>query len=114
MAKDMEKESHWREVVTRWQSSGLSMAAFCRQEGLPDKQFFWWKRQIDKRDGKVVTARKVKFVPVRIKDKAARPVVGGDGLIELVSPGGFVIRVSAGFDKATLLSLLELVGQRKC
>ena len=110
MAKDMEKEIYWREVIARWQASGLSMAGFCRQEGVPDKKFFWWKRRIEKRDSKDAAATEV-FVPVRIKE---RSTVSSDGLIELVAPGGFVFRICAGFDKATLSSLLDLVGQHRC
>lgn len=109
MGKDREKENHWREVIARWRVSGLSMAAFCRQEGVPDKKFFWWKRQIAGRDGKGIPENKAKFVPVRVQRDTAKPKSDGNGVIELVSPGGLVIRVSDGFDKDTLSSLLELV-----
>ncbi len=114
MVKDMEKENYWREIIAQWQASGLSMAAFCRQEGVPDKRFFWWKRRIERRNGKVVAKGQVNFVPVRIKETGTGSVASGNGLIELITPGGCVIRVSSGFDKPTLLSLLEMMGQRKC
>jgi len=34
-----------REVVDRWRASGLSQAAFCRQEGIPEWALSEWKRQ---------------------------------------------------------------------
>jgi hypothetical protein len=39
-------EARWRSVLNRWEHSGLSQAAFCRQEKLKEHQFSYWKRRI--------------------------------------------------------------------
>src|SRR5688572_8189523 len=36
----------WREIIERQQASGLSVAAFCRNNGVADSSFFTWKRKL--------------------------------------------------------------------
>jgi hypothetical protein len=45
-AADQQRHERWRELLARWQSSGLSQAAFCRQERIHVWQFTWWKKRL--------------------------------------------------------------------
>ena len=36
----------WREIIERQQASGLSVAAFCRDNGVVASSFFAWKRRL--------------------------------------------------------------------
>ena len=36
----------WQSALDRQQSSGLSVAAFCRRELLSDKTFYLWRRRL--------------------------------------------------------------------
>lgn len=36
----------WRAMVRRQQGSGLSVAAFCRQTGVPQASFYAWRRKV--------------------------------------------------------------------
>jgi len=47
---DKQKDKRWREIFLQWQQSGLSMAAFCRREGLGLSTFCDWRRRIQRRD----------------------------------------------------------------
>lgn len=40
--------AQWRELLQNQQSSGLSMAAFCRQQDLRQKSFYYWRRKLMK------------------------------------------------------------------
>lgn len=40
------KESLWREILGRQAASGLSVRAFCRQEGIGEASFYYWRRAI--------------------------------------------------------------------
>jgi hypothetical protein len=44
-AADQQRHERWRELLARWQSSGLSQAAFCRRERIHVWQFAWWKKR---------------------------------------------------------------------
>lgn len=40
-------EGEWREVVEKWAESGLSVAAFCRQEGLTRSSFCQARKRME-------------------------------------------------------------------
>lgn len=44
------REREWREVVERWRGSGLSIRAFCRAEGIAEPRFYWWRRELGRRE----------------------------------------------------------------
>ena len=71
----------WGERVAKWRASGLSMAAFCREQGLPYWQLVQWRRRLDGSAGGRA------LVPV---------VVAAEGramTAEVILPGGVVLRV---------------------
>jgi len=87
------KESLWRERLTRFESSGKTVAAFCLAEGLRLPTFYRGKRKLASRSAKrrgrrAETSLPAKggqaFVPVRIEDAAL-------GEVEL--PNGARVRV---------------------
>jgi len=49
--RQQERETLWRKRVGSWSRSGLSQAAFCRQQGLAPADFSWWKHELARRDG---------------------------------------------------------------
>jgi hypothetical protein len=101
------REPYWRRMIDQWRRSGRSIAAFCRDEGLNQGTFYWWRWQLKRRD-----QPKPAFLPVRvIADKPAMP----GGGIEVVLADGRCLRVGAGFDPHTLMQvagLLEEGGDR--
>lgn len=58
--------AQWRELLQVQQSSGLSMAAFCRQQGLRQKSFYYWHR-------KLMTANAASscFIQVQMSERVA-------------------------------------------
>jgi hypothetical protein len=90
-----ERERVWREVLRRQASSRLSVAEFCRREGLSQPSFYAWRRTITQRDGRRANhsdagARVLGFVPVRVSEVAPR--VEASITIELTA--GLVLRLS--------------------
>src|SRR6478672_1740876 len=61
------KEDFWRRMMRLWRSSGLSVRAFCEEQGFSQPSFYAWRRTLAERD-----AAAVPFVPVRV---AAEPQV---------------------------------------
>jgi hypothetical protein len=106
--------------------SGLSIAAFCRREGLAPHAFRWWRREIDRRDRRGTTDEEVQapspaselalhsaFVPVQVVPDAPKPVPERSP-IEIVLPGGPTVRVIRGFDPPTLDAVLSVLKARRC
>ena len=100
----------WVQRLARFSDSGLRPAEFCAREGVSLPSFYSWKRRLAAPDpgaehvpGEDSGPR---LLPVRLHD----PVVP----IELILPGGAVLRLGAGADEATLRCLLRLLGVQPC
>ncbi len=53
--RDPALERQWRERMASWRESGLSVRAFCRQQGLIETSFYYWKRELRARDAAAST-----------------------------------------------------------
>jgi len=103
------KEEFWRRMMRLWQSSGLSVRAFCEEHGFSQPSFYAWRRTLAERD-----AAAVRFVPVTVTgdsavSQAPRAAEGSAGAVEVVLNSGRRVRVGPGFDEPTLKRLLALL-----
>ena len=101
MAKQGRVQRDWPKVLAAQAASGLSIAAFCRQEGI-NLSLFHRRRQ----DGSaaVTPATTGSFIELR----PPPPVPSGSG-VSMVTAAGWRIEVAPDFDAATLERLLESV-----
>ena len=95
----------WREVLRRWQASGLSQAAFCRQRKIPVWRFTWWKKRLSN-DG--VSAGDL-FVPIHVAPPAA-----ASAEFELTLHGGRLLRFGADVETAKLAAIVAAVEAVTC
>lgn len=132
-SQEIERQSRWQDVVRRQQESGQSVRAFCRQAGVEESAFYWWRRELERRgrqchsqpgdgrrQGKPArpqrkkpsdTRAAMRFLPVRV----AAPCHAETGrLIEIVLDGRRVLRVMPGFDPQTLRDVLGVLEGREC
>ena len=100
-------ERLWRRRLAQWRRSGLSVRGFCATHGVPEPNFYAWRRELARRDARRAAAGSTPgdapatvFVPVHI---TAEPALVP---LELVLTGGRILRVPAGFDADTLRRLL--------
>lgn len=56
-------EGVWRERLVRFQASGLTVHAFCQQEGVAQSNFYHWKRRLG-----------VETMPTKIRRARAEPL----------------------------------------
>jgi transposase-like protein len=111
--RDLHKEQHWRELLQRWQASGLSIADFCRQHQLAPPAFYAWRRTLRQRDqpaNSPTNAEAVTFVPLHIRPDTptARPP------LELVLRNGRILRVPDGWPLDSLPALLTVLEDPPC
>jgi len=43
---DPEKDRYWRALVQGHEGSGQSVRAYCRQAGVKESAFYWWRREL--------------------------------------------------------------------
>lgn len=71
-ARDLQKEAAWRERLDRQAESGQSIRAWCRRHGITETAFYWWRRELIRRDVERDPAAR----PDAQRDPAARPDAG--------------------------------------
>jgi transposase len=106
--RDPRKEQHWRHLIQLWQHSGLTIRAFCAHHHLSQPSFYAWRRQRQQRD----TVAPPRFLPVQVvPEPPPQPITS----IEVVLADGRCLRVTPGFDPATLRQLLAVLeGRPSC
>lgn len=104
MRHKAETWSKWRGLVAEQKDSGKSVAAFCRERGLPVSQMFAWKRRLREPE----TAQ---FVEIDVKPGSEPPnvVTVGSGAIEVRLARGRSLVVEPGFDAHHLRALLAVL-----
>ena len=38
------RAEHWTRILNEWMNSGMSKTAWCKANGVSDKQFYYWQR----------------------------------------------------------------------
>jgi transposase-like protein len=96
-------------VIGRWRRSGQSVRAFCRAEQISEPKFYWWRRRLEQ-----PKQQKPSFLPVHVvRDAPDQPAARN---IEVVLANGRSLRVPPGFDRRTLIALVEALeaGEASC
>ena len=89
------KRDHWKSVLDRWRESGLSKAAFCRENGIRPWQFHYWCRRLAE--------------PEPLNDGFARvqcAEFGGTG-VRVRLPSGLTLELAPDFDPEVLVRFLR-------
>jgi transposase-like protein len=99
--RDERKRQQWQQWLQQWQSSGLTVRAFCNLYGLTEASFYAWRRQL-----RQPQRSPVPFLPVHVVAEADDP---SEPALEVVLAGGRRLRVAPGFDARTLRELLAVL-----
>jgi hypothetical protein len=111
--RDLKREQIWRRHLDEQQSSGVTARDYCRAHALRESAFFYWKKEIAKRDREAAAvpaptsvAPQPSFVPVAVIDG---PATGRDAPIDIRLAGGHRVRVRSGCDRGLLADVLALL-----
>lgn len=105
-ARDHKKEAAWRRHISGQAGSGLSIGVYCRKHGLQASGFYWWRRELARRDAEPSPA----FVPVTVAVQT--PASTGEGRIEIILPGNRRVRVVGPVDRQRLADVLAVLEDR--
>lgn len=131
--RDPKREEFWRATLQRRQESGLTVREFCRHQQLSEAAYYFWQREIARRD------RKPRLPPRCARPKASvartkagrQPMMplplfqelavvdgrwhhGTDHRLEIVLPDGCQVRVPVEVDRALLADVLSVLEARRC
>ncbi len=105
LASGLEAFLEWQERLQRFELSGLSIDAFCRQEEVARSQLGQWLlalrgQPLGEADAETRSREVPAFVPVTIKAQ----------FIEILLPGGGLVRLSVGIDRDVLTDVIRAAG----
>jgi hypothetical protein len=113
--RDVEKERYWRRVIGEAARSGISIRRFCQQRRLKQSQFYWWQRELEKRQQARTLARQGGGKSAKEPKQATFALVSEDGGevgstgIELVLRDGRRLRIGKGVDEDTLRTVVGVL-----
>jgi hypothetical protein len=110
--KNEQWEQLWRRRLAEQADSGLSVAQWCRNQGMRTDRFYFWRRRLNADLAQHETkTQPATFLPVHIHEPApAAPAAAGVSL----RLGAATIEVQPGFDPATLRALLQVLETNRC
>jgi hypothetical protein len=115
--RDPKKESYWREHLSYQTQSGLTVRAFCEREDLKETAFYFWRREIRRRDRDATGRRTpaMAFVEVHAAPMpAAVAAVEHEFPLELVFPDHRRLLIRGGCDAALLARVVAVLEGRPC
>ena len=95
-----ERITHWRTVIKKQATSGLSAAAFCREHDISIHQFRWWKRRFKKDNPQSKESGFFQLVPFSISQHSG---------IRIRLKNGVAIEVEQGFNPHTLRGVIDAI-----
>ena len=114
----MINEAKILELIRRQKETGLNIASFCANEGIPKSSFYYWRKKLKK-------TKTADFIPLLVKsrehhqNRPAKALVedpsndschGDDFLLELIYPNGTRLRIKNIPDLDHIRSLVTLFG----
>ena len=97
--KVIAKNDQWRERIAEHERSGMSVRKFCKERGIADHLFFYWRKRLRNQQ------RPVRFALV--EKEAAQQAPATEAALELVLGTGERLRIGTGVDASTLRTVLE-------
>lgn len=105
----VDQQQFWQMAMETWRASGLSVRAFCRQEGLSEPSFYAWRRKLT---SAASASRKQETTALEAFIEVPTTAARADGL-ELVLASGHVLRIGSGVDSDALTSVLTAIRQAR-
>ena len=101
-----ERRTHWRAIIENQATSGMSIAAYCRDAQIKPSYFYTWRRRL--RDQQSCVGGFLELIPGRLIEPASSGIC-----IRLDAK--LAIEVERDFDPLTLRTVVEtLSGLSRC
>ncbi|HZU42034.1 MAG TPA: transposase [Terriglobales bacterium] len=97
----------WQRLVSEQVRSGQSVAAFCREHGLSEPHFYWWKKRL--RESAPAKFVEVKLAANGLVGSVSEPRVTDDSRVEIRLRNGRSLVVGRGCDAEQVRVLVGVV-----
>jgi len=94
-------QPQWPERLAEQERSGMSVRSFCKDRGIAEHLFYYWRKRLRRQ------SQPVRFALV--ERAAASPEPSAPAGLELVLTTGERLRIGAGVEAATLRTVVEVL-----
>lgn len=113
----MINESKVLELIKRQKETGLTIKAFCRNEGIPKSSYYYWRKKLGNAPGKRFIPLLVDTIPATMggtsknftAEQHEHHTTMGAFPMEICYPNGTTLRIRQSLDLAGLRSLVSLL-----
>jgi hypothetical protein len=102
--ESQQRRHFWENHLRAWQASGLSQAGYCREHGLSDKSFLYWKKRLG--------PARVSISLIEVPRCQPALMVSSSRPLRLMLGNRYGIEIERGFDEQTLERLLRVLEKR--
>ena len=92
----------WRQIIESQQTSGMTVARYCRDRGVTECSFYNWKKRL-----RGASPSRPKHLPVPAFVEVTPSNPAQTDAIEILLRGSHRLRVGPGFDRQLLLDLIQ-------
>lgn len=94
----------WKKRLAEYKASGKSITAWCKEQGLTEGQYHYWRRKLGSEP--TIIDQPVKWVAVDLnvpaeKERPSDPIA--------VHIGQFTVEVKSGFDESLLRNIFKVL-----
>lgn len=119
----MDKTTHavrlqqWSEIIQTQLASGTSKRDWCRENNVPEKQFFYWQRKVrqelyEARAGQLISGGSINYpalVEVPIAQPQASPAAAGFMPDAVIAVGNVTVGIKENISEALLMSIGKMI-----
>ena len=102
-------DQFWRDTIAAWKESGQTVTAFCSARGIGESTFFAKRRELARREqspnAAAAATANPSFAAVRVIPEP---------MIEIVVPGGVILRAPVGADANAVARLVLALRGAPC
>jgi hypothetical protein len=102
MAKRRRRGAEWAELMSQYESSGMSHEEFCDRHKLQINTFKSWRCVLNKKKREAAESSEIKMVQV-----CAEPAPAYKSLLRFCFPNGLELKIDVGTPPAYVASLIQ-------
>ena len=107
---DLDDYLNWQERLGRYRASGMSVEAFCQQEGVSRSSFYRWLDRLKEGIPESVEAENTDPVRAESEEAAFVPITLKASPVEIELPNGGVVRLPLSVGQVVLVEVIRAVG----
>jgi hypothetical protein len=98
----------WADRLQRFDQTDLTLAEFCRREGVSVQTFYYWKNKLRP------AAPTRHAQPLDAADFLPLSLPSGGATLDILLPGGAILKLQADSDLRLVANLLRALGEPSC